>query len=187
MNDLQIQINDDLVLRSWKIGDADELFHLINTNRDHLSAWLPWVPSVKEVKDSENFITTSLENFKAAKGLELGIFYKDVLVGCIGLHELNTLHHKTSIGYWLGSQSQGKGLMTLAVQALIDYSFLTYNFNRVEIRAATENKKSRAIPERLGFVQEGTLRQAEFVENRYLDIVVYSVIKKDWEQRQELE
>ena len=52
--------------------------------------------------------------------------------------------------------------------------------NRVEIRAAPENRRSRAIPERLGFTEEGTLRQAERVGERYLDSAVYAMLAEDW-------
>jgi ribosomal-protein-serine acetyltransferase len=69
--------------------------------------------------------------------------------------------------------------MTEAVRALVDHALSVWELNRVEIHAAAENRRSRAIPERLGFRQEGTLREAEFVDGRYLDTVVYSMLAAD--------
>jgi ribosomal-protein-serine acetyltransferase len=89
-------------------------------------------------------------------------------------------HRSTCIGYWLGQEFQGKGTMTEAVRVLTDHALVEWDLNRVEIRVATENRRSRAIPERLGFREEGILRQAERVGARYVDAVVYSMLAADW-------
>jgi ribosomal-protein-serine acetyltransferase len=70
--------------------------------------------------------------------------------------------------------------MTAAVRLLVDHALTEWQLNRVEIRVAVENLRSRAIPERLGFSQEGTLRKADLVDGRYLDSVVYSMLAVDW-------
>lgn len=75
---------------------------------------------------------------------------------------------------------QGKGLMTKACETLVRHAFEDLGLNRVEIRAAVDNRKSRAIPERLGFQQEGVLRDAEWLYDRYADLVVYAMLAKDW-------
>ena len=69
--------------------------------------------------------------------------------------------------------------MTRAVRALVEHALLEWRLNRVEIRAAPENRRSRAIPERLGFLEEGVLREAEKVGDRYLDAVVYGMLASD--------
>jgi len=65
------------------------------------------------------------------------------------------------------------------VRAMTDYAFDELELNRVEIQVGTNNHRSRAIPERLGFQQEGVLRDYERVGDRYLDIVVYSLLASD--------
>ena len=75
---------------------------------------------------------------------------------------------------------QGKGIMTRVVKALIDYAFDQLALNRVEILVAFNNIKSRAIPERLGLKKEGYLRQAEWLHDHYVDLMIYAVLKKDW-------
>ena len=89
-------------------------------------------------------------------------------------------HRTTGIGYWLGQEFAGSGTMTAAIRALTDHALRVWELNRVEIGAATENRRSRAIPERLGFREEGTVRQAQRVGNRYLDLAVYSMLAEDW-------
>lgn len=72
--------------------------------------------------------------------------------------------------------------MTEAVRALTTHAFTVLKLNRVEIRAAVGNVRSRAIPERLGFSQEGVARQAERIGDRYEDSVVYSMLATEWSQ-----
>jgi ribosomal-protein-serine acetyltransferase len=83
------------------------------------------------------------------------------------------------IGYWLGQEFTGKGIMTLAVKDLICQGFKNWPLQKVEIRCAVGNKKSRAIPERLGFQNEGTLRNAEKVYDKYNDHIVYGKLKEE--------
>ena len=73
--------------------------------------------------------------------------------------------------------------MTMAVQAVLDYSFSTLNLNRMVIRAAVKNQPSRAIPERLGFQHEGIAREAECLYDHFVDLAVYSILKEDWNSR----
>lgn len=63
---------------------------------------------------------------------------------------------------------------------MIDYAFNQLKLNRVMIRAATENKKSRSIPERLGFQMEGCNKQSEWLYDHFVDLVIYSILKEDW-------
>lgn len=121
--------------------------------------------------------------------MNLGIFYNDSLIGCIGVHSIDWCNHKTSIGYWLDRRYQRKGIMTKACAGLLDYLFGELSLNRIEIRAAVENARSRAIPERLGFTLEGQIREAEWIEDHFVDHVVYGLLKQEWmgKKREELQ
>lgn len=177
---MTLKVNEDIQLRSWKPEWAAELFRLTNKNRKYLQPWLPWVPSVKTAADSKKFIVNSSEEQGKGTSLELSIWYQGKLVGCLGLHGLNKAHRRASIGYWLDFEHQGKGIMTTSVKALIDYSFHKLNLNRVGLEAATENSKSQAIAKRLNFCQEGVAREFEFVDNRFLSVIVFSLLKHEW-------
>jgi ribosomal-protein-serine acetyltransferase len=74
--------------------------------------------------------------------------------------------------------------MTAAVTALLRHGFRTLRLNRIEIRAGVRNRRSRAIPERLGFRHEGTLRQAERLAERFVDHAVYALLASEWPARQ---
>jgi len=180
MTAINISVTRDIELKSWQIENAPELFALCNKNRDYLSPWLPWVPSVKTVADSGKFIADSLVEAEKKDGLELGIWQKNKLVGCLGLHSLSLTNRRAEIGYWLDSDHQGQGIMTQSVKALINYCFTKLNLNRLTIEAATENKPSNSIVQKLGFTQEGIIRQFEFVNGQFLDYKLYSLLRSEW-------
>ncbi len=85
------------------------------------------------------------------------------------------------IGYWLGGEYEGKGIMTRACTALIDYGFGELGLNRIVIRASTENTRSQAVPLRLGFTREGVERQAEWLNDHFIDMIVYSMLRSEWQ------
>ena len=93
---------------------------------------------------------------------------------------MNWANRSTSIGYWLGERYRGSGVMTKSCKAFVEYAFRELNINRVEIRCAEKNLRSRAIPERLGFVNEGMIREAEWLYDHYVDHVVYGILAREW-------
>ncbi len=180
MERLEIKVNDTIVLRLYQEHDAAELFKLIAENRTHFRKWLPWLDANTTAKDAENFIVDCMEKYKAKTSLSLGIYYKNKLVGSVGFNSLDKANKSAPIGYMLGKKFNGKGIMTQSCKALINYGFNELNLNRIDIKAGVENSKSRAIPERLGFKQEGILQQAEFLYNHYIDVAVYGMLKENW-------
>ncbi|NHN30480.1 GNAT family N-acetyltransferase [Paenibacillus agricola] len=173
------KICEEIELKILELQDAEKLFTLINNNHDYLSKWLPWVNESTKVEVTQEFIQFELSRFAKNNGFSSGIIFNNELVGCIGVHDINWRNRKTSIGYWLGEKYQGSGVMTRACKGLLRYLIQDLGINRVEIRACSENYKSRAIPERLGFIHEGTIRQAEWIDGRFYDHVVYGILAED--------
>ncbi|MCT1901694.1 GNAT family N-acetyltransferase [Oceanobacillus sojae] len=174
------QLNEDLVLRQLQMPDANALFRTVEKSRGELREWLPWIEATKKPADCLAFIDLCLQGAQRRQSLNLGIFYQDRLIGCVNYNMIDWQNGSTSIGYWLDPGYQGKGIMTSTVQVMIDYAFYTLQLNRIEIRASTHNKKSRAIPERLRFQKEGIIRQGEWLYDHYEDLVVYGLLARDW-------
>ncbi|MCM3392718.1 GNAT family N-acetyltransferase [Cytobacillus oceanisediminis] len=81
----------------------------------------------------------------------------------------------------MGDRFSGKGLATKAVRQLIDHSFNELDLRKVEIGVATNNLKSRAIPERLGFTQECIIRNYESLNGEYYGRIIYNLLKEEWQ------
>lgn len=174
-------LNKDSELRLLETIDAEELFALTENNRHHLRRWLPWVDRNKTVDDSRQFIESTRKQLAQNQGLHPGIWYQGQLAGIIGQHGIDWGNRSTSIGYWLGKDFEGKGLITLGCKALIEFSFKKLGLNRVEIRCAVGNKKSQAVPLRLGFKKEGVLRRAELLDDTFTDHVLFGLLAEDWD------
>ncbi|HQX42799.1 MAG TPA: GNAT family protein, partial [Niabella sp.] len=110
------------------------------------------------------------------------IFERDRIIGRVGLHYIQKPNQTANIGYWLVANQQGKGIVTKAVKRVMKIGFEDLSLNRLEIKAAVQNIRSRAIPERLGFRLEGILRQAEVVQDAFYDQALYSFLKDELQQ-----
>jgi ribosomal-protein-serine acetyltransferase len=170
----------EIELIPLRLEHTSSLFKLVEKNRDYLRVWLPWVDKTKSEVDQENFIKSAIKQHKETTGIHLGIWYQKQIVGVIGFHAIHPTNKSSTIGYWLAESSQGKGIMTKAVKLLIEFAFAKLKLHRVEIQCATENLKSCAIPERLNFKYEGTLRQAELVNDKFYDIKVYGLLAREY-------
>lgn len=166
-------------LRLPEESDAEELYAVISANRAYLSEWMPWAPE-QTLDGTLEFIRASRKQVADNQGFQTLIVQDGAIVGVLGLHAIDWRNRSTTIGYWIAERAQGSGTVTQAVAALTEHAFRVWKLNRVEIRAGVANARSRAIPRRLGFVEEGVSRQAERLGDRYVDHAVYSMLAQDW-------
>ncbi|RYD18476.1 MAG: GNAT family N-acetyltransferase [Verrucomicrobiaceae bacterium] len=155
---------------------AEELFDLTDRNRLFLRKWLPWLDRVRTVEDTRSFLDRQLQRFAKGESLHVTIFHEGKVAGVAGF---NSIDHDTRIGYigyWLGEEFNGRGIMTAVVRDLIVIGRDYHSLQKVDIRCATGNARSRAIPGRLGFSHEGTLRRAERVNDDWYDHDVYGLL-----------
>ena len=175
-----LKVNDKFTLELIDYHHAEQLYQLVKVNRQHLREWLPWVDHMRTVEDFKRYIGNSKQRYAGQVEIGYVIMAGPQMVGRIGLYNIDLPNRHASIGYWIATEFMGQGIITGACKAVIDYSFNRLGLNRVEIRAGTENYKSQAIPQRLGFKKEGTIRQGEFVNNRFIDLFVFSMLKEEW-------
>ncbi|ETP70477.1 hypothetical protein G159_01635 [Planococcus glaciei CHR43] len=177
------KIDDELALKLPELKDAERIFELTDSSREYLKEWLPWVDFTAKVEDTQDFIKAGRSNFAEGKTLNAAILFEGEIVGMGGFNSISQANKAASIGYWLAPQYQGHGIMTRVVKAFTEYAFDELKLNRVEIRAAVGNQKSRSIPERLGYVEEGAIRQAEWLYDHYVDHFVYGMLAEEWHNR----
>jgi ribosomal-protein-serine acetyltransferase len=170
---------DELGVRPLEAVDAEELQALIEANRDHLARWMPWAAE-QDLAGTERFVAEAEDQLMRENGFQAKVEPEGEMVGVVGVDKIDWANRSTGLGYWLAADAQGRGTMTTVVREVLDYAFYEWELHRVEIRCAPQNRRSRAIPERLGFREEGRLREAELVGDRYLDSVVYGMLGGDW-------
>jgi ribosomal-protein-serine acetyltransferase len=177
---LTIPVTDRCRLVPLELADADELFALTDANRGYLRQWLPWLDSVRRVDDTRTFIRAAQAQAARNDGVQLVLRVDGCIAGVVGHHQIDWRNRITSLGYWIGEAYQGRGLTTAACRVLITRAFDAARLNRVEIRCASGNHRSRAIPVRLGLREEGLLRDAEWLYEHFVDHVVYAALAREW-------
>jgi ribosomal-protein-serine acetyltransferase len=178
------KIDENISLRLFNLGDSKELFDLTIHSKEYLKEWLGWLDYTNKIEDSAEFIKDTLQGVIETGGnpKSTAIIYKGSIAGTIGFNEISRVHKIGIVGYWLGKEYQGKGIMTKTCKGFMDYGFNELGLNRIEIRVAEENLKSRAIPERLGFTEEGKIRQAEWLYDHYVNHIIYGLLAEDWKK-----
>jgi ribosomal-protein-serine acetyltransferase len=167
-------------MRQFEPRDAETVFAVVERNREHLRQWLPWVDHSHSPEDIRQFILRVQAQFEADQGPNAGIWVEGVFAGNVGCHPISWANRNCSLGYWIDAAQQGKGVITRCCAAMLDYLFEELRLHRVEIRCGTGNTRSGAIPERLGFTREGLLRQGEWVNGQWVDLVVWGMIEAEW-------
>lgn len=174
-----ITINENITLQEISLADVGDIFYTIDSQRAYLRKWLPFVDFTKEENDTLNFVQGVID-----RGEKTYIIREnDKFVGLIGFKDIDAINQKAEIGYWLSEHAQGKGIMIQSVKKLLCLGFGNMGLNRIQIKAAVDNHRSRRIPERLGFMCEGTERDGELlVDNKFTDIANYGLLKKEFKE-----
>ncbi len=177
---MSIQVDDKISLEFLEEIHAASLFNLINNNRAYLKEWLPWVDSMRTVENTRNYIVNCIKQAEERTDFAYAIMFDGNMVGRIGMHHINQQNKIGEIGYWLANGMQGRGIVTSCCTALINYGFDELGLNRIVIKCAVGNERSRAIAEKLDFKKEGILRQAEWVNGKFLDLYQFSLLREEW-------
>lgn len=175
---MELVVEGPFKLELLKEEHSLPLFQLASENREHLSEWLPWIKQMKDVSFIQNYIKgTQLKN-KAGLEYAFAILENQQVIGRIGIYKIDSQNKIAEIGYWIGKQTEGKGIVTKCCQTLIQFCFTELGLNRLEIKCGSENLRSQTIPEKLHFTKEGTLRQAEWINGRFIDLNLYALLKR---------
>jgi len=180
VDNLTIRLDEKTGLRPAGAGDADELFAVLDRNRERLHRWLSWTTQDYSIGDMYRFLAERAVEFANRESLTMTIRHHGAICGVIGLHRIDERHKNTSIGYWIDEAHEGKGIITAACRAVITAGFEDFGLHRIEIRCATWNHRSSAIPRRLNFLEEGILREAEWIHDKWVDLRVFSMLAQDW-------
>ena len=172
--------NPEVRLRLLAEADAEVLFKLVDQNRAYLRQWLPWLDASTRVEHTREFISGTVKRFEESAGFVCAIDFQSSIVGVVGHNSIDKDNRISYPGYWLSESHMGRGIMRCAVRSLIGHAFTELDLNRIDIRVAVGNKKSQAIPDRLGFRKEGVIRQAERLYERYVDHTVNGLLRSDW-------
>ncbi|MDR1739856.1 MAG: GNAT family N-acetyltransferase [Bacteroidales bacterium] len=175
-----LTIDTEIQLRPLELNDYQDIFNTIDSQRKYLGQWLPFVKFTRQPKDSKDFVEMTINQPEDRFESVFTIRYENQFAGLIGFKGTDRQNKKTEIGYWLSEKLQGKGIVTKSVKRLCDFAFQELGLNRIQIKCAVGNEKSKSIPKRLGFIWEGIERDGELLSgNMFTDIATYSKLKRE--------
>lgn len=171
-----------LVIRCYDPADAPLLAESITESVEHLRPWMPWAHAEPEP------ITEKIQRLKRFRGMfdlgqnfVYGIFNPQgtKLVGGTGLHP-RLGDHELEIGYWIHRDYINQGLVTESTAALVRVAFEIVRVHRIEIHCDPGNVASAAIPRKLGFTHEGTLRAKTPFLSRWSDSMIWGLLEAEY-------
>lgn len=141
--------------------------------------WLP-LPRPYTMETARSFVADfAPEMQRSGSGIVRAIEVDGRLAGCIDLKHTDWRGLTTEVGYWVAPWGRGAGLAGRAVRVLARWALEEQGLERVELRAASGNVGSQRAAERAGFIREGVLRNAGFIHDGRVDLIVYSLVRTD--------
>jgi ribosomal-protein-serine acetyltransferase len=170
-----------VLLRAAEPGDAGALYAVVDSNREHLRLWLPWVDGSREPKHTRAFLERDAElRARGVTATFLVLEHEDrAVAGMIGLHDIDTVNRSFLIGYWLAKRAEGRGLIARGCRRLMTAAFEECDMERAVIRCAVGNARSAAVPKRLGFTLEGIERHGQRLHDGFVDLEIYSRLRSE--------
>ena len=179
-NYFKMHIEDDLYLVYPELRMAQELFELIDSDRDHLRPFLDFIDGVVDYTNQEDYFKMKLEGVAKQTDALFFIAIGDKLIGCSDFHFINLVSKQAEIGYWIHSDYKNKGIITRVVKKLCEYAFQNLELNRVTIVADVENLSSNRVAVKNGFTFVGTQKEERVMYDEYRDMNYYYLLKRDF-------
>lgn len=174
---------DRLVLRCWNPSDAPLLETAVNESLDHLYPWMPWTKEEpSDLQTRIDLLRSFRASFDLGKDFIYGVFdlAEATVLGGSGLH-LRLEGSAREIGYWIHKDHINRGFATELSAALTRVAFEVDGLDRVEIHMDPKNVRSAAVPRKLGFIHEATLRRrAITTEGRPRDTMIWTLFAQDY-------
>lgn len=171
-----------LMLRPFRRRDVGALHEAISTSIDELQPWLPWVEGYDRGV-SQRFTRESVSAWAERRAFDFTVRPIDDLdrhLGNVSIWSTSQQNAIGEVGYWIRSDETGKGFGAEATTRVTQVGFEEMGLHKIQLRIAVGNVRSERIAERLGFTQEGVLRDEVKIADRWLDHTVWSMLEKEW-------
>jgi RimJ/RimL family protein N-acetyltransferase len=170
----------EITIRPHVLEDIERHHEAVAESIEELSRWMPWCHAGYSIEDSRGWIEARIKGFAAATDYTFAIVDRDNRVlGSCGLGHLDVRNLRANLGYWVRTSCLGRGVATIAVRLVSDWTFANTEFQRLEIVTALGNTSSQRVAEKAGAVREGLLRSRLKLNGILHDAVMNSIIRPD--------
>ncbi|WP_293893244.1 GNAT family N-acetyltransferase [Flavobacterium sp.] len=170
-----------LLLRRLNNDDAAEVLSL-RSNPD-IMKYIPR-PLAKTIEDALAHIAMIEDKIVDNTGINWGITIKgeSKIIGIIGHYKISPENHRAEIGYMSAPEFNGKGYMSEAIKAVVAYGFEQMNLHSIEAIIDPENIASERVLQKNCFVKEAHILENGLWEGKFIDTVIYSLLKRNWKK-----
>lgn len=176
-------VGERITLRPLRPSDGVALLEAVDESRADIDVWMDWPPMMRTHDDAVDYCIRMAAEWLRRDSLNVGVFETATgrYLGGTGFHSISWRLRVFEIGYWLRTSAAGHGYMTEAVRLLLGLAFDRLDARRVAILCDTLNTRSLAIPERIGFVHEGTHRKDSLTPSgEPRDTLVFALTDDDY-------
>ena len=171
-----------LLLRKITLDDAPAVFAYASDPQ--VPVYMPWQPH-QSIAETYEYLAHVIGRYQQGWPSPWGIVFKDDarLIGTCGYGSWEPEHRRAEIGYVLHREYWGRGYMSEAVRAIIDFGFRRMALNRIEARCEVPNIGSARVMEKVGMAFEGVLREQMYEKGRFRDMKMYAILRREWVAR----
>lgn len=165
----------NIELEKWKCEEYHEFFRLSNDKEIWSNMSDDFPHTLEECKQIVSFFSNSEDVTEYIKAIKID----NHIVGCIAAFFETGMYCKSvEISYWLSYDYRGMGIMPQVIKMFTQSLFVRFDKHRIWARPFEFNKASQRALEKAGFVYEGLLKENAFKDNKYINSVVYALVKK---------
>lgn len=186
-NLFQFNIDSSTHFRMLEPADAPKLFAVIDRERAHISRFDTWPNLITNESEALEWLNRHQECFLDSRGIFTGVLVDGELAGMCGIREMDWNMGTAECSYWLAKRFTGRGIVTLGLRRFADHLLLHRQFLKLEIRCNSQNLRSIAVAERLGFRLEATMRGSPTFPERLPPVNWYSLLQEEWLARRQKE
>jgi len=180
MHLFKYQLDEHLALIKPTLEMAQEMVQVIEANKEYIGEYLDFVDTIEGEQSQIDFLKMRFNQEAEGTGRQYMITYADEIVGSIDLHNISKDFKRAEVGYWLIPIVAGKGVMSLAVQAVLAIAFEDMRLNKVSLHADVDNIASNRVAQKNGFTFEGTLRKDIPLRGEFRDMNLYSILETEF-------
>ena len=169
---------DRLTLRPTHPDLFDGIWTAVQSSLPELERWMHWAIEPDPDRTRE-YIAHAVTEWDSGHERHFTLVHDGEVCGACSLDHPDLLFARYEIGYWMRSDLCGRGLMTEAARAVVDFGFDQLKAHRIELHAGTGNRPSNRVAEKLGFTREGLLREASRGKDGFHDVYVYGLLATD--------
>ncbi|MGH2788794.1 MAG: GNAT family N-acetyltransferase [Actinomycetota bacterium] len=167
-----------LVLEPTRSIHADAMWHAVRSSLEELKPWMAWANDTDH-PSTRDFTIAAERAWMADTSWSFTIFFAGDVAGTISLDGHDRILKSARVGYWVRSDLAGRGLVSEAVSAIVEFAFEVVGLHRLELHASPANAASVRVAEKIGFSRRGLLRDGSRGSGGWHDVHVFDLLESD--------